>query len=415
MKKIIHLADEHIRDKGIAEIETVCDFIVDTARAETPDLIVSAGDLFDSHEVKADSQAARLTIKTISRLADIAPVAVITGTYRHEGNAPEILRFARGRHPVHVASSPDQIYLFEGGFYNSMIGNCEPDVTLTMIPAITKQFFKTASGIADADQEIAQAMTGLFAGFGAQAADYDAPHVLLWHGGISGARIPSGHVLTGQDIEISTDQIRLAGGGHDFLGCFYPGPIYPVRVDEQECGFWVHELDERDFVACLGHIHQRQQIGGDFGEHQSRHVATPFTRTVRLSADFTQVPVTDGVADLFLDCCNNGIDLEMGIKVAGIRIDIRAWQDEAGKIDKDHIRQVFLDSGAASVDIQITRIPRVQVRSGSVLAAETLADKLIESARLREETVAPEVLEMAVILANTPAEQVLEMVMGGAV
>ena len=242
-------------------------------------------------------------------------------------------------------------------------------------------------------------MTGLFAGFGAQAAAYSAPHVLLWHGGISGAKIPSGHVLTGQDIEISTDQIRLAGGGNDFLGCFYPGPIYPVKVDEQECGFWVHELDERDFVAAIGHIHQKQQIGGDFGDDvRSRWIETPITKTVRSSQDLT----SDDVQSRTIDAEGKNVRLEFTV-----------YQDEADKIDRAALEAFYKDQGAASVDIQIIHIPRVQVRSESVLAAATLADKLVESARLREETVATEVLEMAAVLENTPAERVIEMVMGG--
>ena len=406
MKKIIHLADEHIRDKGIAEIETICDFIVDRASTEVPDLIVSAGDLFDSHEVKTDSPAARLAIKTISRLADIAPVAIITGTYRHEGNAPEILRFARGKHAVRVASYPEQVYLSQGEFYSTMGGNIQPDITLTLIPAITKQFFKTTSGIADADQEIAQATTGLFAGFGAQAAAYTAPHVLLWHGGISGAKIPSGHVLTGQDIEISTDQIRLAGGGHDFLGCFYPGPIYPVKVDEQECGFWVHDLDERDFVGCLGHIHQRQQIGGDFGDDvRSRWVATPITRMVRLAADYTDIEksIDDGYSIVTAE-----------VEGKHVRVEVKAWQDEAGKIDVEHMREGLRVHGAVSVDIQITRIPRVNIRAASVLEANRLRDKLARRAELTGETVDPDILDMADMLETGQAEVLLSQETGGA-
>jgi len=401
--KILHIADEHIRDKDIDEITRCLDFIVETARQEKPDLIVSCGDIFDSNEVKTDSPAARLAIKTISRLADIAPVAIITGTYKHEGNAPEILRYAKGKHDVFVTSYPNQAFLYQGAFYETMVGTTNPDVIVTMIPAITKQFFKTASGIADADQEVAQEMTKLFLGFGAACAEYDAPHVLLWHGGISGAKIPSGHVLTGQEIEISTDQIRLAGANHDFLGAFYPGPIYPVKVDEQECGFWMHELEKRDFLCTMGHIHQPQRIGAEHLDVASRWIATPITKTVRFATDRT-----DPEAGMFNE-------VVPAIAGANVRHEIKVYQDEAGDIDKAGMERLYLDAGAASVEIQITRIPRVQVRSESVLAAESLADKLVASAALRGETVTPEVLETAGLLEHTDAESLLKMVMEGAI
>ncbi len=410
--KILHFADQHIRDKSIGEAARSLAFIVETAKQERPNLIVSCGDLFDSNEVKTDSQSARLAIKTISQLADIAPMAIITGTYRHEGNAPEILAYARGKHDIKVASYPCQVFLYQGTFYNNMIGCAQPDAILTMIPAITKQYFKTSSGIADADQEIAQQMTGLFLGFGAACAEYKAPHVLMWHGGISGAKIPSGHVLTGMDVEISTDQIRLAGNGHDFLGCFYPGPVYLVKVDEQECGFWVHELDERDFIACLGHIHMPQYLGGDRppGSEYSRYFPTPITKTVRFEWDLT---------DDF-----NGYDImdyimgEDPSKINGktVRVDLRVWQVNAGEIDRDMITKALLSAGAIEVIIPpFAKLPRAQTRSESVLSAETLADKLVASAALRGETVASEVLELAGLLEHTAAEQLLEMVMGGAI
>ena len=102
--KILHISDEHIRDKDIEEIQTCLDFIVATARAEAPDLIVSAGDLFDSQDVKMGSRSALAAIGLISALADIAPVAIVLGTASHDGKAPEILRFARGKFPIIVAT-----------------------------------------------------------------------------------------------------------------------------------------------------------------------------------------------------------------------------------------------------------------------------------------------------------------------
>ncbi|MFA6100472.1 MAG: hypothetical protein WC750_06425 [Patescibacteria group bacterium] len=404
MLKLLHFADRHGRDKDIVEVERCDDFIVKTAIDEKPGLIVFSGDMFDSHEIKHDSLSARLAMSTISQLADIAPVAIITGTYKHDGKAPEILSFARGKFPVHVASyPPEQIFLFQGSFYPSMAGNLQPDAIITMIPSITKQFFKTTSGIADADQEIAQQMTGLFLGFGAACADYKAPHVLLWHGGISGAKIPSGHVLTGQDIEISTDQIRLAGNNHDFLGCFYPGPVYPVKVDEQECGFWVHELDERDFLCAMGHIHQPQQIGGAYcdGPVSSTYVPTPFTRTVRFIDDFTKDFM--GTADIG------------DYQGKHVRYEITAWQDEAEKTNKDEIAAEFVRQGALSAEVRITRIPRENIRAASVLEALTLKDKLAKRAELMGETLDPEIGAMADFLEGTPAEQILAMESGGAV
>ena len=401
--KILHIADRHGRDKDIDEIRKCDDFVIRTAIEEKPDVVTFAGDMFDSQDIQMKSPSGLLAMQTVSRLADVAPVVVITGTSKHDGSAPEILRYARGKFPVHVSSYPEQIFLYQGSFYETTLGNIEPDATLTLIPALTKQFFKTSSGIADADQEIAQQMSGLFLGFGAACGQYKAPHILLWHGGVSGAKIPSGHVLTGQDIEISTDQIRMAGNGHDFLGCYYPGPVYPVKVDEQECGFWVHELNERDFVACLGHIHQKQQIGGD-KSWASKWVEIPVVKTARYKVDETtdppQIMDTDEMGD---------------VTGKAVRIEITTWQDQVNGIFKDHIiDQLMNDQGALSVDIRINAVPRQNIRAEAVLKADRLRDKIRARAELNGDELSPEVYDMADLLEDTEAEKMMAMVAGGA-
>jgi len=253
--KIIHISDEHIRDKDIEEIEKCLSFIVKTACTEAPDLIISAGDLFDSQDIKMGSRAARAAVQFISALADIAPVAIVTGTASHEGTAPEILRYARGAYDVFVATYPQQVYLEDGFLFDRPAGDKIPECIVTLIPQPTKQFFQTRAGIEAAELEIGQAMGGLFAGFGAQAANYPgAPHILVYHGCISGGQASNGQLMTGRDIEVSRDQLALSGAslilcGHLHLpqelpgNIFYSGSIYANNIGEDhKHGFYVHEI-----------------------------------------------------------------------------------------------------------------------------------------------------------------------------
>ena len=170
--KTLHCGDLHIRDKNIEEAQACISFLITTAKEKSIDLIVIAGDCFDSRDVKLDSKAAKLVIRTVSALADIAPVAIITGTPSHDGSAPEILRYARGKYDVHVSSIPEQILLREGYFYDHVLGNLKPDAVLTLIPTPTKQFFGSDANIQTSNEQISKAMNGLFAGFGAKAADF---------------------------------------------------------------------------------------------------------------------------------------------------------------------------------------------------------------------------------------------------
>lgn len=420
--RLLHCSDLHMRERDLDEIAPILNMIIETARQEQPDVAVIAGDIFDSRDVKLESKTAWTAISFIGALADVCPVAIIIGTPSHDGNAPAILQFVHGAYPVVVAEKPMQVYLMaiaSGGHFlarEDIKGyGLDPDAILTLIPQPTKQFFQTAAGISEADQEITARMSALFAGFGASAAEYPGvPHILAYHGSISGAALPSGQVRTGMDIEVSTDQIRMAAGSSRVVGICYGGPIYATKIDEQgPNGFFIHELGAGDFIGCCGHIHQKQWVGvreflEDGTNRESRFIETPCVRTVRFSKD-----LTDCLPEETDFLYQNGKPLPLDeIKGVSVRYEIKAWQDEAGEIDKDAIRRDLMENGATDVDIRITRVPRETVRAKSVLAAETLREKIVRVEELRGGTVDPAVLDMADLLEGTPADRLMQMVMG---
>ena len=251
--RVLHCGDIHCRDKNIDEIDECLKFLC--KKAQEVDLVVIAGDIFDSRDIKLDSKSAKLVIKTVSELADICPVAIVLGTASHDGTAAEVLRYARGKHFVHVSSVPEQIYLKQGELYPARgIESIKPTAVLTLIPQATKQFFNQGD-IQASNEGISQALNGLFMGFGAQASECTCPHLLVYHGLISGAKLSNSQTLTGMDIEVSTDQLNLANPtitlcGHIHLpqelpnNVFYSGSIYPNNYGEiHDHGFYIHEIE----------------------------------------------------------------------------------------------------------------------------------------------------------------------------
>ena len=379
MIKLMHCADIHGRDKDIDESEKCCEFMIATAKTSAVDLVAIAGDCFDSKDIKLDSRAAKLIIRTVSRLADIAPVVIVKGTESHDGNAPEVLQYAKGRFPVHVATRPEQILM--------------AGAVLTLIPTPTKQYFNNGS-ISESNESIAQAMNGLFAGFGATAEEYpDMPHILVGHWEVTGSMLPTGQTMrTGQDISITTDQMLLANPTINVLGhihmrqqlgdrTFYSGSLYPLNWGENtEHGFYIHTLEGRLRVS-------------------SEFIETPCRKLARYHVDETTDPPQIMDTD------------EMGnVSGAYVRIDITTWQDQANGIFKDRIiDQLMNDQGALDVDIRIIRKPRETVRSEVVLKAETLRDKLVAMAALNDETVSESILAKADALENTEPAKLLEV------
>ena len=389
--KLLHAADLHLRDRDLEEAEKCTDFLIETAKEEAVDLVVIAGDIFHSQDIKMDSRAAVLAIKTVSALADIAPVAIILGTSSHDGHAPEILRFARGACPIRVASGPEQIYL-QGETFYSRKGDPElssaPEAIISLIPQPTKQFFQTAAGIEGSDQEIGQAMSGLFAGFGAQAAAYPGvPHILAYHGCVTGGKASNNQLMTGRDIEISRDQLAMSGAGLVLCGhlhlpqelpgnIFYSGSIYPIDIGENhKHGFWIHKLS---------------------AELSSLFVETPCKRIVRFKFDMT---------------AGEKITIPFeGIVGAAVRIDVTVFQDETGQVSRETIIENLKRWGAESIDIKVSPVPRETIRASAVLAAQTLKDEFLEMSLLRGEQIDPEILVMAEKLENLPGEELLKEV-----
>lgn len=396
MLKILHFADVHCRDRDIDEAEKCLNFIVKTAQKEQPDLIINAGDVFDAAGIRADSLSAKLVFKIFKELADIAPVGVIIGTPSHDSTTASILKYIKARFPVYVSERPEQIYLCGGELNNDLSKFHAPiEVIISMLPAPTKQFWRTNSGISDSDAEIGNALSGIFAGFGAQAAKYDCPHILVMHCTIRGAALSESQQIIGRDIEVGEDQIQLTNAnlvccGHIHYAqavndkTFYSGSIFQSDFGEagEKKGFYIHEIDN---------AHQLQR---------SKYIITPFTHLYKLTYD-----LIGPNADFTLPFTPENLDQ---IKGAVVRIEIRAYEDEVSKIDHEDLERNL--AGAKSFEIKMIRVPRENVRSEKLLKLTTLREKLIEMAKLRGEEVPENILLKADNLESMEADEIVAMV-----
>ncbi len=381
--KILHSGDWHVRDADIEEIILCLAKITDMAHQQGPDLIVIAGDLFHSQDTKLDSPSAKLVVFTISKLAEVAPVAIVLGTPSHDGKAPEILELVTGKYPVRVASRPMQVVLkddrrlFDIEYLNAM-NSGKIEAIVSLIPQPTKQFLQTT------DEGISEAMSGIFAGFGAKASEFDVPHILVGHWNVGGAELSTGQFMTGRDIEISRDQMALAKADLICLGHihkaqeFYSGSIYRVNDGElEDKGFWIHHLIN--------------DADGFFVE--SEFIQTACKKLIRVNQDLTNP---------------NEQSRTINADGAYVRIDMKVWQDEAAKINKEALEQFYMDAGALGVDIRLIRVPRETLRAESVRQAETLSDKIIEQAKIKGEEVPEGVLLLAEKLESMTAQDLIQ-------
>jgi len=398
MVKCITTGDWHIRDSNIEESKKCLSFLVETARKECPDIIINSGDSYDVGGTRLDSLAAKLVFETVQKLANIAPVTIITGTKSHDSTSIIPLKYISAKYPVWVSDYPEQIYLSEGDLNSDPAKLYAPDqapidAVISLVPAPSKKYFQSESGIDATNQEIASAMSAIFAGFGAKAQKYDCPHILSGHFSVSGAFLSENRQMVGYDVEIGKDQIALSGAGlvalsHIHLkqqigsNIFYSGSLFQMDTSEagQNFGFWIHEIDPAT------------------GLHESEYHITPFTRLLKLTYDLTD-PQADFKLPFTLEQLNN-------VRDAAVKVEIKVYEDEVTKIDREGLERNL--SEAKSHDIKIIRCPRENVRSENILKLTTLRDKLTEMARLKNEEVPESILTKADMLESMEGDEIVK-------
>jgi len=413
MVEILHTADWHSRAEDLDEIKACGDTILKTALERKPDLVVIAGDVFHSRDAKAESEHVKYSIGLVRDLSGICPVVGVIGTPSHDGKAPLLLNSVGSNHEVFIAERPVQVIL-----RNDQLLPLTPDripdtpatlppaAIITLIPAPTKEFFKSDAGISEGDQEIGQALTTMFAGYGATAANYQAPHILVGHWNVTGAFVSGTERLTGVDIEVSVDQMAMAQAnvvclGHIHLGqkigenIFFSGsPQMNSWGEIADKGLFYHTIDWGDTV--FRHDGERGQLTSEF-------ITTPTTKRIRFDADLTdttkEVPMTSYQGGDYKD--------------ALIRLDFKVFTDEVSIIDQDAIRKFFEGEGAKQVDINIARIPRINARSSRLLEIDALREKVQEHAKIKDEAVSESILAKADRLDNEHPDTIINSLKGG--
>lgn len=399
MLKVLHTADWHYNDKDHDEIRKCVDFMISSARKELPDLILIAGDITHSQNLKFDTMSARTICRQVSELADIAPVAIIIGTPSHDGKSAKILQYVRGKYQIHVSEKPEQLYFRGSHLYTADPGLSASDIEaiITQIPTPTKQFFQAQNSITESDHDIAEALTHLFGAFGVTASSYACPHILSGHFQMGGAYISETQQLVGRDIEISTDQIALANAHLICLGhihkqqeinenIYYSGSITRQNFGEMETkGFYYHYLcnNTPDYL------------------YESEFIEVPARKLAKWDEDFTKHPYSSD--DILL------LDPDK-VQGAHIKLDFKVWQDEAGSIDQSEIERTLLEAGAEKVNINLIRVPRETVRCAKVLTLDTLREKISEMAAVRVEEISKGILIKADLLENTNEDDLMKII-----
>jgi DNA repair protein SbcD/Mre11 len=277
--KILHTSDWHVgkvlkgRDRH-EEHEAVLRSIVAAAREHEVDLVLVAGDLFDSSAPTARSQG--LVMRTLLALReDGRQVVVIAGNHDNAGLVDSVYRPVLGELGLPVLGTPKRP---DAGGLLTLTMRSGESAKVAALPFLSKRFAVRAAEIVfhefaehalDYAQRVRQIVEALTAGF-----TDDSVNVIMTHATLLGGRRGGGErdVQTGLDYEL-------------------PAGMFPASAH----------------YAALGHLHRQQEIPGpcpifysgsplaiDFGEEANEPVALIVTAEPAIRADARPVPITGG-------------------------------------------------------------------------------------------------------------------------
>lgn len=361
-KTIAHLADLHFDTDHLEDALTCFIAAINAAVERKCDAMVLAGDIWD-REIRVDERSPLMpVVRLIRDVADHMPVIIVKGNHDRPGSLG-IFSELKAKHPIIVAETPQSFEL--GGVFWSLL------------PYPNKAFLLAhANGSQEeTDVKANTALRGIVAGFAAEYAGYGAeiPHVLAYHGNVTGGAVESGQILLGGDVMIGAADLEASGADYVALGhlhawqqlgtcCYYPGSLY-------HCNFGETESKYMNIVRVSR------------GAHEVEKVKLP--SRPRITVDGT-------VEDLLQELDYSFTD------DAHVRVRIRLNEEEAAAFDEMQITALFRNAASLKVEKIIT--PRERIRCEQITEAQQLRDKVRAWGESVGETITDDVLEFADVL-----------------
>jgi exonuclease SbcD len=277
--KILHTSDWHVGKvlKGQSRVDehiAVLAQLVDVARAERPDLVIVAGDLYDTAVPTPD--ATKIVTRALSALRGVGARVVALGGNHDNGPALDALRPWADAAGIALRGTvgdraEDHVLAGEtaGGERWRLVA--VPFLSQRYAVRATEMYELTA---AEATQTYADHIGRLIARLTESFADSDAVNLVTAHLTVVGARMGGGE--------------REA---HTVLGYAVPATVFPPSAH---------------YVA-LGHLHRAQPVLGpcpirysgsplaiDFGEEENTPSVTVVDVTTETAARVREVPLTAG-------------------------------------------------------------------------------------------------------------------------
>lgn len=353
MIKVAHIADLHCCREHQDEALKSLEFLGDTLRSNTVDLVAIAGDTWDASMLNTEASGFNDFVTSIQRLADVAPVAMIYGTPSHDTDGSlEVFRKIRSRHSITILEAAKPYFLENGNIVES---SANPEALIFGIPEPRKKHLlaNATAGKEETESAIRDAMQKVCFLLAAARREHESlPCVMLYHGDIAGSSLQNDRTIErGTGIAISIDDLASIGADYYALGhihkpqqvgtlpAYYAGSIYPKDFGEtHKAGFNLVKIE-------LGKETEVQRVDFPHPQNEKIEAGSDFVP----NADFT------------------------GKK---IWLEVTCSKEERALLDEDSLLAQLKSRGAVEGSrVTVNEIPAETVRAAEITEAAGVSDK----------------------------------------
>ena len=370
-KRAAVIADSHFNDTTggrLDECVRIHNWIADDIRGRDVDLVVHAGDLYERPSTPVERSEAA---EWIQRITETAPFVIVRGNHDPVGDLQLLDRLKTER---------EVIVEERAGVH--VLGGCVVGCMAWPSKASVLAMSDHVMGHEEGEQLAGQALRNVLLGLGQQM-DQEAelhgaekaPRILLSHAMVRGSKVSTGQPLVGCDMEIGTEDLRLARANFYALGhihmpqSFGDDMAYPGSPRRTAYG----EIEEKGYIVA--------EFYPDGTLATVDRVPTPCSPMLLWEGEY--------VPEIGLSIKGDNEVPPAGAEIR-IRFRVDSDQQEPARAAAAEMKAKLLEGGAADVKVEPEVRSTVRAKAPEVARATTLPEKLQAYWASRGETPEPE-------------------------
>jgi exonuclease SbcD len=357
MALVAHVADSHFDQAPggrFDECRAVHDWIAEDAAARGVELMLHAGDVYE----RASTPDERAAVAAwVQKVASFCPVVIVRGNHDRVRDL-KLLELLDTEHGVRVVEGAE-VVLRAG-----VLVGCLAWPSRAGVMAMAAE-----RGLGHEGTELLanEALRGVLRGLGQQMAALEGPRILLAHAMVRGATVSTGQPLVGCDLELGTEDLRLAEADFYVVGHIHKGQDWPGAGDI------VYPGSPRR--TAFGETEPKGYVLYDTETRTWERIETPCAPMLLLQAAWLRSVGWAMATEDFDD-----------VKGAEIRFryTVDADQREMARARAEELRDRWLAAGALQVKVEDEVQSTVRAKAPEIAVATNLKDKLRAYWRARD-------------------------------